>query len=364
MDTPRLGTEHDVALGFRPNALLEITMLDLRVLGIRAATASGLPNFFSPSADSRLTTVLFHRFAFAGESWKNAKSRLRRQLEWLNHQYTPVSLSQAVSAFSGATLPRRPVLVTVDDAHIDMLEVAEDFRAFKVPVGLFVCAGWSAQASAMEPQALLARVVSAVEWYEGPDVTLNVGDRPLTLRLSRASRSHCIDSLLNPEHGFSGHLQELAEKIDHLAVCNAPRSTCHWDELIHLQGLGVEIGCHSVSHIRLARASPARLAFEIMEGKRLLQARLGQCSAFAYPYGTADSVSEETTRTLKAAGFQLAFLTHSDFATTESDRYHLPRFPMPDRDMSLAQFRARAMGGAIPFRRAKELFNGWRAKAE
>lgn len=333
-------------------------MPDLKTLGIQAVAASGLQNLFSPPAEARLTTLLFHRFAFAGESWRAARDRLRRQLEWLCEHYTPVSLTQVSNGLTSGTLPRRPILVTVDDARIDMLEVAEEFQACRIPVGLFVCVGWTAQASPQDADSLLARVVSVMEWYQGPDVTLTVDGGSTGMSFGRMCRADCIDALLTPASGLHGHLVELAEKLEGLEARSGERGICTWDELKHLQGLGVDIGSHSVSHVRMALASPTRLAFEVIEGKRLLEAKLGACPTFAYPFGTADAVSETTTRALQAAGFQSAFLTHSEFASTGTDRHHIPRLTMPDENMSLSHFRARVVGGGIPFRRAREFLKG------
>ena len=138
---------------------------------------------------------------------------------------------------------------------------------------------------------------------------------------------------------------------------------CNWDELRKLQGRGIEIGCHAVSHIRLASATPTRLAFEVREGRRLLESKLGRCSAFAYPYGTADAHSEATTQALAEAGFELAFLTHSDFSGTDTDRYLIPRITMPDHVMSLPEYRARVGGAGVPIRKARTFLDGVRNSA-
>ena len=339
-------------------------MIDLNTSAIRAVAATRLQNLFAPPAESRLTTLLLHRFAFDGESWNTARDRLRRQLDWVRSTFTPLSLSQVESGFVKGSFPRRPILVTVDDANTDMLEVAEDFRAFEVPVALFVCAGWSAQASKPEPDGLLARVVTTIEWYRGAEVTITLGRGAAQVQITPDRRAQVIDALLAPQTRLSEHLSDLVERLDGLAPRPTVRTICNWNELKQLQGMGIEMGCHSVSHIRMASASPTRLAFEIGEGKRLVESQLGECSVFAYPYGTADAHNHVSTRVIVEAGFKLAFLTHSDFSSTQTDRHHLPRITMPDRNMPLAEFRARVDGGGIPFRKIKKLFSGFRPQTQ
>jgi peptidoglycan/xylan/chitin deacetylase (PgdA/CDA1 family) len=123
---------------------------------------------------------------------------------------------------------------------------------------------------------------------------------------------------------------------------------------------GVEIGAHSVTHIRLAAVSALRRQFEIAESKRLCERLAGRCEAFAHPYGTADVHSAATRAELQVAGFSVAFLSHSDFITTRTDAMSLPRFAMPDEPITLAEFRVRASGGGIVVRRLKELLYGGR----
>ena len=336
-------------------------MISLNSLTIQAVAATGLQNVFAPPAESRLTTLLLHRFAFGGESWKTARDRLRRQLEWVRDAFTPMTLSQVETAFAHSSFPRRPILVTVDDAYTDMLEVAEDFRAFEVPAALFVCAGWSAQASEPEPDGRLARVVASIEWYRGAEISLALGQGAVQLRLSPDRRAQVIDALLSPQGDLSACVAELAERLDELLPRPTTRTICNWDELRQLQAMGIEMGCHSVSHIRLASASRARVAFEVGESKRLLESQLGNCSVFAYPYGTADAHNDASTQAIAEAGFKLAFLTHSDFSSTQTDRYRLPRITLPDREMSHAEYRARVDGGSIPIRKAKAMLRGLRA---
>ena len=335
-------------------------MMEFKGLVLRAMAASGLENFFAPPAQSRLTTLVMHGFAHAGESWSVAKDRLCRQLEWMRGAYTPVSLSQVEVGLESGKLPQRPLLVTIDDALVDLLEVADVFRSFEVPPAVFVCAGWTVQASVREPIGLLAGIVSAIEWYRGPEVKLTMGPRNVQLLLSTARRGQAVDDLLTPNNGLLDHLDELADKLQAFAPRAAARSICTWDELRLLQTLGVDIGCHSVSHIRMATATPMRRAFEIGEGKRLVESQLGACSAFAYPYGTADAHNEASAHALGDAGFRLAFLTHSDFSSTASDPYRLPRITLPDRAMALAEFRARVRGAGIPLAKAKAWVRGAR----
>ena len=63
-----------------------------------------------------------------------------------------------------------------------------------------------------------------------------------------------------------------------------------WDELAALADLGWEIGSHTVTHPRLTQLDDERLAHEMSESKRTIEARLDRpCSVLAYPYGDVDA---------------------------------------------------------------------------
>ena len=96
------------------------------------------------------------------------------------------------------------------------------------------------------------------------------------------------------------------------------------------------------------------MAFEIAETRRILSEKFGNCDVFAYPYGMDGIFSDATTSQLAKSGFRYAFLTHSEFANTSTDPFHLPRISMPDRPMSQPEFCARAAGAGVLYRKIKQ----------
>lgn len=331
-------------------------MMDLKGLANVLSAASGIQNLLAPPRDASLTTVLYHSFFFRGESRSKGRERLVRQLDWLRRKYTPLNLSDAVSALATGNLPKYPLLITADDASTDLLEVEVVFKAFEMPLAVFVVAGWSAQAGELEQESLLARVVAAIEWYEGPETVIKLEGGSPSLNIGRATRTETIERLLASPGEYHSHLEQLALRLQRLNAKEGRTAICTWRELGELQRNGMQFGCHSVSHIPLASASRRRIAFEMAEAKHLMETKFGECSVFAYPYGVEGTFSDKTTEELKNSGFKFAFLTHADYANGGTDPFHLPRFALPNRDMSIAEFRARVMGGGIALRKLGRLF--------
>ena len=77
-----------------------------------------------------------------------------------------------------------------------------------------------------------------------------------------------------------------------------------WSELADLQGVGWEVGAHTVSHARLTELDDIELARELAESKAGCEDHLGvPCRSIAYPYGAVD---DRVERAAAAAGYRCA----------------------------------------------------------
>jgi peptidoglycan/xylan/chitin deacetylase (PgdA/CDA1 family) len=312
------------------------------------------------SREKCLTTILFHRFFFNEEPVERGRDRLKRQCEWLRKNYTPMTLKAATKGLRIGCFPKRSLLVTIDDALVDILDVKDIFESFELPITIFVCVGWCADASSadLNDDTLLACIVNMFEWYEGPDREVDIDHGRLKLKLCRAQRDRVIDLILANQKELRPHFGHILAQLYKVTNRNGKRIVCTWDELTDLKVSGADIGCHSISHVNLGNASPTRMAFEITEARRILEAKFRECAAFAYPYGCPGTFNDSTTAALNNAGFHFAFLTHSDFAGGDTDPYHLPRIALPDRSMSHVEFCARVAGSGVAYRKARELLRG------
>jgi peptidoglycan/xylan/chitin deacetylase (PgdA/CDA1 family) len=332
-------------------------------LALSASALLGTQRLFLGRNKPVVAALLFHDFFFPGQSHQDSIEQLRRELDFLCTRYTPISLPQLVAGLNGASLPDRAVLVTSDDVGTDVLDVADEFKAFGVPLSVFVCVGWTAVASAGIAEDLVARAASSIQWYEGNDIEIPFGRNRMALCSDSKARN--IETVIAEQDALRPYLEELCVRIEEPLERRPRNSPCTWDELRHLASMGVGIGAHSVTHVPLSQASTVRQRFEIAESKRLCEVLLGRCEAFAYPYGTADTFSAATKAELQSAGYLAAFLSHSDFIAPTSDSLALPRITMPDEPMTIAEFRARSSGAGILSSRLKMLLrNGLGREAD
>jgi peptidoglycan/xylan/chitin deacetylase (PgdA/CDA1 family) len=310
--------------------------------------------------ETSLTTILFHKFFFNEEPIEKGRDRLKRQCEWLRKKYTPMTLGAVGKALCTGQFPKRSMLITIDDALVDILEVDEVFKSFELPFAIFVCVGWCAEVSGADENqdSLLASIITKLEWYAGADKVLKFDGGRQKLNLRRAQKDIVIDQILENQNEYRPHFEQILAQLNEATRSDSQRRVCTWKELSDLHTSGTHIGCHSISHVNLGVVSPIRIAFEISTARRILVDKFGDCTAFAYPYGIPGSFTRSTTAELKAAGFQFAFLTHSDFTDEKTDPYHLPRIALPDRSISHAEFCARVAGAGMALRQAQQFLRG------
>ena len=120
----------------------------------------------------------------------------------------------------------------------------------------------------------------------------------------------------------------------YIGYVNSGGKSISWDQLAEMRDAGVEIGCHSYTHQNLKGRGPRAVADiqrlggydqwlqrEIAESKKVIEDRLGiKVSAFAYPEGV---YNEKAREVVKAAGYEVAFVTYGQRNTFSSPVFDL-----------------------------------------
>jgi peptidoglycan/xylan/chitin deacetylase (PgdA/CDA1 family) len=102
------------------------------------------------------------------------------------------------------------------------------------------------------------------------------------------------------------------------------------DELREMQENGMEIGSHTVNHLRLPNVNDARLTQELSHSKTTLEDLLGNpVNSFAYPYGAWDTRCAEA---VKQAGYAAACTTQTGWALRDKDPYQVRRLTIFNTD--------------------------------
>jgi peptidoglycan/xylan/chitin deacetylase (PgdA/CDA1 family) len=113
------------------------------------------------------------------------------------------------------------------------------------------------------------------------------------------------------------------------------------EELLHA---GMTIGAHTMTHPVLAQCTQEEMEQEISQPAKLAANELRiPVWAFAYPFGTAETVSAREINFAQAVGYFCAFMNTGGSLLLATNRLALPRIHIT-ADMTLGEFEAHATG--------------------
>lgn len=231
-----------------------------------------------------------------------------RQMRYVAEHYAVVSMAQALNAVQGGgALPSRALLITFDDAYVDFAKNAWPIlRRHGLPATLFVPTAFPDHPERVFwwDRLYHALAVAASE----QEVNSPAGKFTLGTTATReAAFSKLRDYVKTLPHEEA--MQWVGQLCERLGTPPLPASVLGWRELRDLAQEGVTLGAHTRNHPILTRVSPEVIRQEAVDSLRDLELGIGATlPIFAYPSGGANA---EVVRTLKQAGFELAFLTGS-----------------------------------------------------
>jgi len=192
----------------------------------------------------------------------------------------------------------------------------------------------------MEWLANNCRVISferAAAGADGVAVTFDDGYADNLLNAAPVLREFGIPATFFVVAGRAGGM------LDH-DTDKATASLMTWDGVRELHAQGFEIGCHTLSHPRLAQISPEQQREEIKGAKDVIEQQLGcEIVSFAYPFGSRSDYDAASVALVKEAGFCRAASNRYGVNAHGSDMYNLRRIWI-DRTDSLETFQAKVDG--------------------
>lgn len=251
-----------------------------------------------------------------------------------------ISLPDLVKALTERRVPKRTVILTLDDGYVDALLHAKPvLERHQVPATVFVTTGslgrefwWDELERVLllsvdlpEPLSLEVRD-DGYQWVVG-----NSRQRP-----TAGTRSAIIQLLhrsllpLSPEDRGRA-IAQLSAWLGMAPDHRSARRALTDNELTDLAAGGlIDIGAHTVTHPVLADLDISVQRSEIQGSKAHLEKLLARpVTSFSYPNG---SLTQETLTIVQHAGFDCACGSYNDVVWRGSNRFHLPRFWVPDWD--------------------------------
>lgn len=259
-------------------------------------------------------------------------SEFAAHLEILTREFDPISAADLSAWYSGsAQLPRRPVLVTLDDGYRNNLTYAAPLLLhYGVPALMFVTTGYIATERRLWPYEVQERILS---WSE-PELPLPSGNK---CELPRDSGERYLvaqwvrEECKNLPFEQTCAYRALLTAAGSLSGGSTESGFLTWDDVRELVRLGFEIGSHTVEHPILSHVSPERLWDEVQLSKKTIEHELSMpCRYFAYPNGRARDITIESEKALRQAQYSFAFTTIPGFWSASENPFRLGRVVIPD----------------------------------
>jgi peptidoglycan/xylan/chitin deacetylase (PgdA/CDA1 family) len=270
-------------------------------------------------------------------------------LRYLVARYEIMSLQEAYRVLSGMDPnPPNALALTFDDGHLSFYrEVFPVLKRYQVPATVFIATDLIGSGE--------------LYWFDRVDAVIDGTDRDY---LNIGGRIYAIgDSDKGPaKKAIKEHLKTLSEQemkaaLQSLIAQGACRGdpvpegarVVDWCQAIEMQASGlVEIGSHTCSHPILRRLPGWMIEREVVESKRILEARLGTTVRFlAYPNGSVFDVNPEVVRRVRAAGYLAAFTLIEGACRPGDDLFTLKRISASGA--FTYQTLAAKLGGLWPF---------------
>lgn len=281
----------------------------------------------------KLRCVVFHNIAerdtpfTAGIRVSISPKKFEAALKFLTAHYTPVSLEDVLTECGGCGLPRRPTLVTFDDAYASVAEWAAPLcRQYGVPAVFFVNAAFLDN-QRLAPDNLICYVanVFGIETVNAAIRAVPGNENRGVNSLSEVFGAFLPTISLADREVFLGALRHLSG-IDERELLKESNLYLSNKQLRELKSFNFEIGNHTYSHPHCRSFSQNDFTAEVDRNKAELEALSGtKVRAFSVPYGSSKDLGNALSENLKHAGHRAVFLSESVANRINPDMFHLDR---------------------------------------
>ncbi|MEW6704317.1 MAG: polysaccharide deacetylase family protein [Pseudomonadota bacterium] len=308
----------------------------------RSGIAAGRLRAAGTPAD-QLMILAYHRVLDIGEEAlfpqdpelvSASVADFERQMCFVREHFTPLKLADVIDCLErGRELPRRALVVTFDDGHLDNYTHAFPvLRRLGVPATIFLSTDYigSDRMFWFDRVALLLYSAPAGQWrFAGCSFALPAHD----VQARRKAAGTLLRRLKEvPDAERLACLESMDDALAQYAPPRAvpARSALNWDEVRQMARAGIEFGSHTCSHPILTRLDDAALRRELHESRRILSEQLGQpVDTVAYPVGKIRAFDERVISISRECGYRLGVSYETGVNALRSmDRFALRRLPV------------------------------------
>jgi peptidoglycan/xylan/chitin deacetylase (PgdA/CDA1 family) len=276
----------------------------------------------------RVVIVCYHRIGVGGVPvYSELPARhFAAQMRYLKSHYQIIPLDR-VPEFLASGGPTRPaIVVTFDDGYAGTYtEAFPVLRRYEIPATTYLTVGCIETGTL----AWYDRIFLALQVYEKESLIIDFTP-PRTYRL--ASRKQRLDAASDinrrlrqiPDAERVAICRELDRRIPLPAQATRDRML-NWQQVREMQAAGHSFGCHTMTHPAVSRLDQAKLEYELVQSRELLESRLGRPAAdFAFPFGLPQDCGAVPAQ-LASFGYRSATTMVPGVNTAGADLFQLYR---------------------------------------
>jgi peptidoglycan/xylan/chitin deacetylase (PgdA/CDA1 family) len=255
---------------------------------------------------------LYHRFSQPNVMCPHRVSAdtFRWQLERIAERYQVLTFRTCVEYFmANGAWPERCAVITVDDGYRDFYEWAyPELRRLSLPATFFVTVNFVEQKLWLWPDRLHYVIENTRESalkvsVEGKNIRFQLNNQAEKFTAWKSLSDNCISLADSAKESLIATVEsELGVNLP--AVPPAAYAAVTWEELAEMQGNGIEIGSHTMTHPILSRISRERLVEEVVTSRVVLEKMLkAPVRTFCYPNGQPGDINDEVVAVVRDAGY-------------------------------------------------------------
>lgn len=300
----------------------------------------------------RLTVLAYHRvfdignesdFPYDPELVSATPDDFAWQMEFVGRHFEAITFERLIAATDGGPgLPRRSLIITFDDGHLDnYVSAFPILKRLGLPATIFLSTGYIGTRGTF----WFDRVANLL--YRAPQGSLAID----TVRFSAdlrdvPSRREAAERLLgilkrSRDDARLAALRQLEQLANSARIGDEVGSgAMNWEQVREMSQSGIEFGSHSVTHPILSALGDDALEWELTESRREIEERTGKaCNVLAYPVGSG-AFDARITLATQRCGYKLGVSYASGInALLRLDRFAIRRLHV-ERYTSRAYFQS------------------------
>lgn len=267
----------------------------------------------------RLLILAYHRITDVGDEKAFARDPelvsasvddFERQMRYVRRHFDAMSFADVLELIDlGRPLPRRALIITFDDGHLDNYTHAFPvLRSLGLPATIFL----STDYVGTDRMFWFDRVAQLLYWAPGGQ--WQVGEERFSLPPDDVdARRVAAGSLLGSlKQVCDARRLEVLGALEALFAAHVPahatpaRSALDWSEVREMAGHGIEFGSHTCSHPILSRLDDGGLQRELSDSRDTIARHLGRpVHTVAYPVGKGAAFDQRVMEASSRCGYRL-----------------------------------------------------------